>query len=132
MNELLIGLFALIGGSARYGIDQLLGSPTFPWVTLLINLTGSFLLAWISSTLGQFAHIPGSLTLGLGTGMIGAYTTFSTFTLELWHLWQHGQWVLVGGYALGSLILGPICALAGIYASHWFVKRAQQKGQVLQ
>lgn len=127
MNKLLVGLFALIGGSARYGIDQLLGSPTFPWVTLLINLTGSFLLAWLTTTLGHFAHIPGSLTLGLGTGMIGAYTTFSTFTLELWHLWQQGQWWLVAGYAFSSLLLGPLCALAGIAASRWVVR----KGQVL-
>ena len=79
MDALLVGLGAFFGGVSRYGIGKLLAKSEFPWATILINLSGSFLLGIVAAVWAK-DH---PLRLLLGIGFLGGYTTFSTFSLEV-------------------------------------------------
>ena len=88
----------------------------WPWATFVINLTGAFLLGLLLETLARRGPDEGArqlLRLGLGTGVMGGYTTYSTFAVETVRLLGAGA-VLSGlGYALGTVLLGLAAALAG-------------------
>jgi CrcB protein len=78
-----------LGAAARYGIQSLLASrwpAKLPFGTLLVNLLGSFLLGWIAGS-----GMRESMALFLGTGFMGAFTTFSTFKRESMHLFRRGE-----------------------------------------
>ncbi len=117
MDELLIGLFAIFGGMARYGVDQFVVFGHLPLATFLINLIGSFLLVFLTNTLAQIDGFPAQLTLGIGTGFVGAFTTFSSYILEIMQLYQAHAYLLATGYALLSLIGGVIGAYLGLRTS---------------
>ncbi|MFD0896293.1 fluoride efflux transporter FluC [Loigolactobacillus binensis] len=127
MDELLIGLFAIAGGMARLGIDQLFAFSSLPVATFMINLVGSFLLAYSTNTLGQLIHFPAQLTLGIGTGFIGAFTTFSSYILEIIQLWQAHAYFFALGYALLSLLGGFIGAYLGLHFSRVDLKQEATK-----
>lgn len=96
----------------------------WPWTTFAINVSGSFLLGLLLETLsrrGPDAGLRRYLRLGLGTGVMGGYTTYSTFAVETVRLFTLGGGaVFVGlGYALGSVVLG----LAGAFAGMWVATR---------
>lgn len=104
-----------LGALARYGVGlgvaQFFGS-TFPLGTVLINLSGSFVLGVLVSLSGPMAINAGA-RLFLATGFCGAYTTFSTFSVETLNLMEKGSygWALV--YLLGNLIGGILAAWLG-------------------
>ncbi len=97
----------------------------WPWTTFLINVSGSLLLGLLLETLsrrGPDAGVRRSLRLGLGTGVMGGYTTYSSFAVETVRLFgEGGAAVFVGiGYALGSVVLGLAAAFAGMWlAARW-------------
>ena len=96
----------------------------WPWATFAINVSGSFLLGLLRETLsrrGPDAGLRRYLRLGLGTGVMGGYTTYSTFAVETVRLLGLGGGaVFIGlGYALGSVVLG----LAGAFAGMWVATR---------
>lgn len=68
-----------MGGISRYGLAKLFSRSEFPWATVLINLTGSFLLGVVAAIWAK-DH---PMRLLLGIGVLGGFTTFSTFSLEL-------------------------------------------------
>jgi CrcB protein len=69
-----------VGASARYGADQLISTHwTFPWSTFLVNVTGCFLIGWFSTL---FADSPEWLRTGMIVGLLGGFTTFSTFAFQ--------------------------------------------------
>ncbi|MBM3460117.1 MAG: CrcB family protein, partial [Armatimonadetes bacterium] len=73
----------------------------------LINVTGSLVLGFLAAWLpGRFGSAEHAVRLALPVGFVGAYTTFSTYELELLHLGQQRAWWLAALYALGSVILG--------------------------
>lgn len=88
----------------------------WPWATFLINVSGAFVLGLLLETLSRRGPDAGArqlVRLGLGTGVMGGYTTYSTFAVETVRLIGTGA-VLAGfGYALGSVLLGLAAALAG-------------------
>lgn len=88
----------------------------WPWATFLINVSGAFVLGLLLETLSRRGPDAGArqlVRLGLGTGVMGGYTTYSTFAVETVRLIGTGA-VLAGfGYAVGSVVLGLAAALAG-------------------
>jgi CrcB protein len=114
-NSLAVGIGGIVGALARYGL-ALLGNPAdpaaFPWGTLLCNLAGCLLLGWLASL--AEGRLPPRLKLGLTTGVIGAFTTFSTFSLELVSLLQHGRLFSALVYALVSAAGGLLLTRAGM------------------
>ncbi|WP_159624192.1 FluC/FEX family fluoride channel [Actinomyces sp. zg296] len=117
-----VGLGGAVGTSLRAGLAELIGpSPSgLPWATATANLVGALLLGLI---LGQFAA-PGRQTarhrlirLGLGTGLMGALTTYSTLISETLHLIDQGRAALGAAYLLGSLVAGLVLAGLGLRLS---------------
>jgi CrcB protein len=96
------------GSVARYlvgiGSARLFGT-NFPWGTLIINVTGSFL---IGAFVGLFAlkwDLPQAMRIFLTVGICGGYTTFSTFSLDAWYLIERGQTWASAAYMIGSVVL---------------------------
>ena len=77
MYYLYVAIFGAIGAAARYWISITLEAGLFPYNTLLINIIGCFLLAIIFRYLATFSVISKTLITGLGTGLIGSFTTFN-------------------------------------------------------
>lgn len=109
INCLLVGSGAALGACCRYHLGEVgkrYWQHAFPIVTLFLNVTGSFLLAFL---FGQQLSTP--VVLFLGTGILGGYTTFSTFNAELLHLWQQQRYKLALSYGVFSY-LGSLLAAA--------------------
>jgi CrcB protein len=108
-----------VGAPARYLLDDAISSRTqgvFPWGTLVINVSGSFLLGLLTG-LALFHGFPATPKLILGTGFCGAYTTFSTFTYETVRLAEEGAVNEAVRNALASLVLGAAAAAVGLAAA---------------
>lgn len=117
MTPQLLGA-VLLGGSlgalARYGVDLLIRQVfqgPFPLATFLINVSGSFLLAFF--VFASYFGVSPAVQLALGTGLLGAFTTFSTFELETLRLLGEGQQLIALSYFVASVIVGLFAALAG-------------------
>ena len=86
-----------MGAAARYGVDGFISdrvTSAFPWGTFVINVSGSLLLGFLYTVLTNRMAIDSALRLGLTVGFLGAYTTFSTLTLETARLFQERSYVL--------------------------------------
>ncbi|MFT8728421.1 CrcB family protein [Liquorilactobacillus ghanensis] len=109
MLIILIGLGSSIGAVCRYLITQILPKKSnWSWATLIINLSGSFLLGIL---FGSKLNTP--LYLILSSGVLGGYTTFSTLNIELLFLHRSHRYRLELGYAIGSYLLGFLLTLFG-------------------
>ena len=106
-----------MGALARYGLGgwiQGSAGAGFPWGTLVINVTGSLLLALTYAVLeGVRARAEWRALIGIG--FCGGYTTFSTFSYEAFRLLQDGEWNRALAYMLGSLLLALAGTVAGFY-----------------
>jgi CrcB protein len=109
-------LAGAVGAPVRYLVDDAIATRAegvFPWGTLAINVSGSFLLG-ILTGLVLFHGFPATLKVIAGTGFCGAYTTFSTFTYETVRLVEEGAVNEAVRNALASLVLGAAAAGAGL------------------
>lgn len=88
--------------------------PHFPVGTMLINLSGSFLLGWFVGMVAARPAIPDAVRLALATGVLGAYTTFSTFMLESVALWDSGSVLRAVANVVGSIVLGLVALRLGM------------------
>jgi len=108
MNYLLVFVGAGLGGVLRHIVNLLTlrwFGPNFPAGTFLINITGSIAMGMVIGYLAT-RNVPGpELRLFIATGVLGGYTTFSTFSLDTIALWQRGEIGTAAAYVLGSLIL---------------------------
>ena len=111
-----IAIFAILGAWARYGqtlvVENVLGQ-SFPWATFSINILGSFVMGFLFFETLERLTVSPILRTGLLTGFLGAYTTFSTFSLESLHLLGRGETGYAALYMFGSLFLGVGAAFAG-------------------
>lgn len=119
---LCVGAGGFVGAIARYSlallVDARMGSP-FPYATLLINVTGSFVLGVLSGLL-EFSSLPPEVRLTIGVGFLGAYTTFSTFTYETLRLVEAGDTVLALAYVAVSVLAGLAAATLGLATGRAF------------
>jgi CrcB protein len=110
-----VALGGAIGASARYGLDRLIERRTtsvFPWSTFTINVTGCFVLGVVTAALVDRHHLPPWLRVGLVVGVIGGYTTFSTFIQEAFDLGDIRHVGIAFAYVAASVGAG----LAALYA----------------
>ena len=112
---LLVAAAGACGAPLRYVVDKKVSdrvSAVFPYGTLLVNVTGSFLLGVVTGLVLDHG-LGSSEQLVVGTGLLGAYTTFSTFTLESLSLLQGGETAAAVRTVTGSVIAGALAAAAG-------------------
>jgi fluoride exporter len=113
-----IALGSAIGGVTRYwcsGVVARTIGETFPWGTLIVNVVGSLLIGFIatvSGTDGRFI-IPAEARQFLMVGILGGFTTFSSFSLQTLALARDGQWLLVAANIVGSVVLCLVMVWAG-------------------
>ena len=115
---LAIAVAGSLGVVARYGVDGLISSrlaTPFPWATILINVSGAFVLGLLFASLGERGGAPDWLRLALTVGFLGGFTTFSTFSLQTFILIEAGAYGLALVYSLGSVIAGVVAAYAGVW-----------------
>jgi len=113
-------IFALLGGGLREWLNLLVSWPQHFWLTVLINITGAFLLSLVTTLLPAKLPLSESVITGMSVGLIGSFTTFSTFTFETLQLMQQGHSVLVLAYISASLGLGLLAGIAGnLLSTHW-------------
>jgi fluoride exporter len=125
MSQSLINIAAVAGGGAlgaslRYGVMVLSGrlfGVFFPWGTLLVNVIGSFALGIIIGIFALKFTPPDWLKLFLVVGIAGGFTTFSTFSLDAFALWERKAFLASGGYVLASLILSVAALMLGLVLS---------------
>jgi CrcB protein len=112
-----VAVFGALGALARYGLDlgiTRLWPTRFPVGTFAVNVVGSFALGVVFAIVE--AHPPQTMWLrpGLGAGFLGAFTTFSTFSLQTLLLWESGDAGLAALYAGASLAAGLLAVWAGL------------------
>jgi CrcB protein len=113
-NLLLVMLGGAIGSGARYLTGRAtLGwfGPGYPWGTLAVNLIGGFLMGVLVGNLARFGQGGEQWRLLLGVGILGGFTTFSAFSLDVMNMLERGDWMPALGYILVSVI-GSVAALA--------------------
>lgn len=105
---LYVALGSALGGVSRYllgGLIQRLLDTTFPAGTLLINISGSFLLGAIIRYAVETPTFSPEIRAFLTVGFCAGYTTFSTFSYETVSMLEDGEWTRAGLYVAGSLLL---------------------------
>jgi CrcB protein len=106
----------VIGTLARYGLGKwILGwaGAGFPWHTFAINLAGSLVLGFAARAFESLAASP-EVRGFVAIGLCGAFTTFSTYSLETVELLQRGAWGRAAAYALGSVAVGLLAVWVGM------------------
>ncbi len=102
-----VGIAGTFGAILRYLIGiSIFTDSVFPYATLIINLIGSFLLAWLITNLFRRLSISQDIATAIGTGFVGSFTTFSTLSIETVELFQDGHFLLGLLYVLISFIGG--------------------------
>jgi CrcB protein len=111
-----VAVGGIVGTALRLALDTVIPhtDTEFPLSTLLINILGSFVLGALVATLWRRLSTPNWLKVGLGTGMVGSFTTFSALIVSLLGEAQHGLWMLALLYLVLSLVLGFGAALLGL------------------
>ena len=117
MPLILIGLGGSAGAVARYLVDGIVADRTggtFPWGTLVVNASGSFVLGLLFALTADRAILPAEIRGPVLIGFLGAYTTFSTYMLESWRLAESGAIVLALANLAGSPIVGLVAVVIGL------------------
>jgi fluoride exporter len=112
-------LGSAIGGAGRYGLSGIVANwigATFPWGTLIVNVTGCFVIGIFNTLTGPdgVVLVPTNIRILVMVGMCGGYTTFSSFSLETLNLVRNGEWFAAGAYILASVVF----CLIGVWLGH--------------
>jgi len=113
----IVFLGAGLGGALRHGTNLLgarLFGLDFPYGTVTVNILGSFLMAVLVEIFALRVGLPQSARLFLTTGLLGGYTTFSSFSLDAMSMFDRQQWALGIAYVLVTLLGGLAAFLAGM------------------
>ncbi|KXG44100.1 fluoride efflux transporter CrcB [Tepidibacillus infernus] len=129
MIYFVVGLAGVIGSLLRYYLGLSIHSwwiTSFPLATLMINYLGSFTLGWFNERITQSYSVPEWLRLGFGTGLIGSFTTFSTFSVETMTLMNQGLWEMAFVYVLLSMVGGLLFAYFGFRVAYFQLRKSKE------
>lgn len=114
MQILLVMIGGFFGAISRFGMRVLVAAGNgFPFGTLVVNLIGCFLLGWLLTFMNQRSKKRPYINLLFGTGFIGSFTTFSTFSVETNQLFENGLVVLGLLYVVISIFIGLLLSFLG-------------------
>ena len=118
MREVLIvSLGAIVGANSRYLLSRYaakLMGPVFPYGTLTINLSGSFIVGFFIVWTSERVFIDPRWRLLVVVGFCGSFTTFSSYAYESMAYFEQGQWLLMWSNILSNNVLCLLAVLAGI------------------
>jgi CrcB protein len=107
------------GALARYLVGLWVAASfgaAFPWGTLTVNLVGSFLIGLIATLADERATVGPATRIFLVVGVLGGFTTFSSFSLETFRLAEQGEFLRVAANIVGSLALAGVAVTMGVVA----------------
>ena len=115
---------AALGGVSRYWLSGLVAEhigETFPWGTLVINVTGSFVIGFFAALTGPDGRVLAGTNVRqfVMTGICGGYTTFSSFSLQTLNLTRDGEFLYAGGNVTFSVVLCLFAVWLGHIAAVW-------------
>lgn len=110
---MLVGIGGAVGSMMRYGVGRLLVATAFPWATLMVNVGGGLAMGLLAGFMAARMH--GLWGLLLGVGLLGGFTTFSAFSLELSAMIWRGAPRMALFYALLSVALSLTATLLGLW-----------------
>lgn len=112
-TALWIGVAGFLGSMARYAVSGAVSrvDEVFPWGTFVVNITGSFLLGFMVAVLGRAVVVHPDLRIAMTVGFLGAYTTFSTLTLETLEFAETQAW----GWAVLNIGASLAAGLAAVW-----------------
>ena len=127
MNWLLVACGGAIGASLRYGVSLFIipSYAGFPWATWIINIVGCLIAGIFFAVSMKYPILQNEARLFLMVGILGGFTTFSSFGLETFQLLRHDQIMLAGLYVISSLIIGILVLGIGYYITHWIMISAK-------
>jgi CrcB protein len=123
-RTLLVGAGGFVGATLRYALGGLVSrvvSPEFPWATVLVNVSGCFAIGLLAVLTEERGPIGPAGRLFLMVGVLGGYTTFSTFGYETLSLMREGSHALAVANAFGQLLLGLAAVGAGMMVAKGIV-----------
>ena len=123
MQWLAVALGGALGSMARYALSTWVfqvSSHKFPYATLTVNILGSFVMGILFVVIVERAALPQEMRSLLMIGFIGAFTTFSTFSLDALGLWQNGHLFMALIYTLATVILCLIAISSAIWLTRLF------------
>jgi CrcB protein len=105
-----------IGAAARYGLARAIPSVStgWPWPTFIANVAGGLLMGLLAAFIVRNGAVDENIRLFAGVGVLGGFTTFSAFSLEMAQMVERGELALAGGYALASVLLALLALFAGL------------------
>lgn len=124
MHLLLVALGGAIGATLRHLVGTLtlrIFGSGFPWGTATVNILGSFVMGVIVELVARKFSASMEWRLFLMTGMLGGFTTFSSFSLDTAFLWERGETVVAFGYVVGSVVLSIAALFAGLALVRSFI-----------
>ncbi|NWK72874.1 fluoride efflux transporter CrcB [Acinetobacter sp. SwsAc6] len=124
MNWLLVALGGAIGASLRYGTGLWLYKPSglFPWSTWVINLLGCFIAGIFFALTQKYPVLQQETRLFVMVGILGGFTTFSSFGLETFQLLKQAQTSIALLYVGSSVVLGVVLLALGFYLFQYLLK----------
>jgi fluoride exporter len=124
MNVLLVMFGGFFGAIGRYMLGEWIYTEHgFPFGTFCVNIIGCFALGWFFTLMSKKKHITPRMSLFVGTGFIGSFTTFSTFSIETISLVQQGLVVVSILYSVASIIFGLFFTYLG---RRWALAHVQE------
>ncbi|MGZ4112385.1 MAG: fluoride efflux transporter CrcB [Tumebacillaceae bacterium] len=114
-----------IGAFLRFTVGVVIPDAD-PWPTLGINLLGCLILGFFNTYAARSGRVSETVRLGFGTGVMGGFTTFSSFSVQCVSLWQDGQFGKMGLYLLCSLLGGVVMAWVGTAWARAVTRKAVQ------
>ncbi len=111
-NALFVATGGAVGALLRYALSENIASEAFPWATLTTNLLGSLALGVVTAMVGA-SLLSEQQALLLGVGLLGSFTTLSTFSVETAHMFDDGRYSALGLYLTLTGLIGPLLALLG-------------------
>lgn len=103
-----------LGALLRHGVNNLFPADAFPWGIMTCNIVGSFVMGLLIAFFADVMEPPHAVKLFLTVGVLGAFTTFSTFSLDVVLLAERGAMAQAAFYTVGSVALGVAALLAGM------------------
>lgn len=111
---ILVALGGAIGSAARYAVYRLMGAGAWPWPTFVVNVAGGLLMGVLTGWLLARGG-PEPWRLFLGVGILGGFTTFSAYSLDIVAMLERGQAAGALGYALASMLVATAALAVGLW-----------------
>lgn len=117
----------VLGAEARFGLTLLLppGRSGWPWATLLTNVSGCLLIGVLMVVITEVLRPHRLARPFLGVGLLGGYTTFSTYAVEAVQLVRAGRWGIALGYVAVTPVLAVVACAAGVALARLAVRRPE-------